>query len=168
MNYQPSGLMPQFHGDWKVKDFNTERQVIVKHAIGDKRVLSTRHVKKTSLEDVIFSMCDYFKPSWNFWNVNKNKNTKIHGNMCKKKCKYNVNMKIASTQHTTLHLHSCQNCTAVDSQRVPLQLTPESGGYHCHRHQPITFSKAASKQPQPDGTLIGHHCPCDLQETIKV
>ena len=64
MNYQPSGLTPRFHGDWKITDFNTERQVVVENPIEDKRVLSTKHVKKASLEDVIFSTCDYFKLSW--------------------------------------------------------------------------------------------------------
>ena len=65
MNYQHNGLTPRFHGDWKIREFNTERQVIVENSLGDKQVLSARHVKKASPEDIILSTCDYFKPSWN-------------------------------------------------------------------------------------------------------
>ena len=61
MNYNSHGLDPKFFGDWK---FNLDRQVVVQNPVGDFRTLSMRHVKRAMHEDIIFSMCDLFKPSW--------------------------------------------------------------------------------------------------------
>ena len=62
-NHYAHGLDPKFHGDWKIVDFNSDRQVVIQNNIGDRRVMSTRHVKKATFEDTIFSTYDLFKPT---------------------------------------------------------------------------------------------------------
>ena len=64
MNYNSHGLDPKFFGDWKVWKFNSDIQVVVQNPIGDTWVLSTRHVKWVAHDDIIFSACDLFKPTW--------------------------------------------------------------------------------------------------------
>ena len=65
MKYNSHGLDPKFFGDWKIWKFNSDRQVIVQNPVGDLRILSTQHVKWIMCDEVIFSMCNLFKPSWN-------------------------------------------------------------------------------------------------------
>ena len=65
MNYNSHGLNSKFFGDWTVWKFNSDRQVIVQNPVGDFRTLSTRHVKRIMSDEIIFSTCDLFKPSWN-------------------------------------------------------------------------------------------------------
>ena len=65
MNYNSHSLNPKFFGDWKIWKFDSDRQVVVKNLVGDLRTLSTRHVKWITSDEVIFSTCDLFKPSWN-------------------------------------------------------------------------------------------------------
>ena len=45
MNYNSHGLDPKFFGDWKIRKFNSDRQVVVQNPVRDFRTLSTRHVK---------------------------------------------------------------------------------------------------------------------------
>ena len=63
-NHHNHGLEPKFHGDWKVVDFNSDRQVVIQNNVGDHRVMSTRHVKKATFDDTVFSTNDLFKPTW--------------------------------------------------------------------------------------------------------
>ena len=63
-NHHNHRLEPKFHGDWKVVDFNSDRQVVVQNNAGDRRVMSTRHVKKATFNDMVFSTLDLFKPTW--------------------------------------------------------------------------------------------------------
>ena len=63
-NHHNHGLETKFHGDWKIVDFNLDRQVVVQNCAGDRRVMSTRHVKKAMFDDTIFSTLDLFKPTW--------------------------------------------------------------------------------------------------------
>ena len=63
-NHHNHGLDPKFHGDWKIVDFNSDRQVVIQNSVGDHRVMSTRHVKKATFDDMIFSTLDLFKPTW--------------------------------------------------------------------------------------------------------
>ena len=65
MNINSHGLDPKFFRDWKIWKFNSDQQVVVQNLVGDLRTLSTRHVKWITSDEVIFSMCDLFKPSWN-------------------------------------------------------------------------------------------------------
>ena len=65
MNYNSHGLDPKFFGDWKISKFNPDQQVVVQNPVRDLRTLSTWHVKWITCKEVIFSMCDLFKPSWN-------------------------------------------------------------------------------------------------------
>ena len=64
MNYNSHGLNSKFFGDWKIWKFNSDSQVVVQNPVGDFRTLSTRHVKWVTHDDIIFSICDLFKPSW--------------------------------------------------------------------------------------------------------
>ena len=63
-NHYAHGLNPKFFGDWKIVHFRSDRQVVIQNNAGDHRVMSTRHVKKATFKDIIFSTCDLFKPSW--------------------------------------------------------------------------------------------------------
>ena len=64
MNYNSHGLDLKFFGDWKIWKFNFDRQVIVQNQVGDFRILSTRHMKRVTHDDIICSTCDLLKPSW--------------------------------------------------------------------------------------------------------
>ena len=44
-------------------DFNSDRQVVIQNNVGDRRVMSTRHVKKATFNDTVFSTNDLFKPT---------------------------------------------------------------------------------------------------------
>ena len=63
-NHHNHGLESKFHGDWKIVDFNSDRQVVVQNSAGDHRVMSTRHIKKATFDDMIFSTLDLFKQTW--------------------------------------------------------------------------------------------------------
>ena len=63
-NHHNHGLEPKFHGDWKIVDFNSDRQVVVQNNAGDCRVMSMRHIKKATFNDMVFSTLDLFKPTW--------------------------------------------------------------------------------------------------------
>ena len=63
-NHYTHGLEPKFHGNWKIVDFNSDRQVVIQINIGDCRVMSTRHVKKATFKDTVFLTNDLFKPTW--------------------------------------------------------------------------------------------------------
>ena len=65
MNYNSHGLDPKFFGDWKIWKFNSDQQVVVQNPVRDLRTLSILHVKWIMCDEVIFSTCDLFKPSWN-------------------------------------------------------------------------------------------------------
>ena len=65
MNYNSHGLNQKFFGDWKVWKFISDRQVVIQNTVGDLRTLSTRHVKQITSDEIMFSTCDLFKPSWN-------------------------------------------------------------------------------------------------------
>ena len=64
MNYNSHGLDPKFFGDWKIWKFSSDRQVIVQNRVGDFRTLSTRHSRRVTHDDIIFSTCDLLKLSW--------------------------------------------------------------------------------------------------------
>ena len=64
MIYNSHGLDPKFFSDWKIWKFNSDRQVIVQNPVGDFITLSTRHVKRVTHDDIIFSTCDLLKLSW--------------------------------------------------------------------------------------------------------
>ena len=63
-NHYNHGLEPKFHGDWKIVDFNSDRQVVIQNNVGDCRVMSTRYIKKATFKDTVFSTNDLFKPTW--------------------------------------------------------------------------------------------------------
>ena len=63
MNYNSHGLDPKFFGDWKIWKCNSDWQIVVQNPVGDLRTLSTWHVKQITSDEVIFLMCDLFKPS---------------------------------------------------------------------------------------------------------
>ena len=63
-NHHNHGLEPKFHSDWRVVDFNSDRQVVVPNNAGDCRIMSTRHVKKATFYDTVFSTLNLFKPTW--------------------------------------------------------------------------------------------------------
>ena len=63
-NHHNHRLEPKFHSDWKVVGFNLDRQVAIQNNMGDCRVMSTRHIKKATFDDMVFSMNDLFKPTW--------------------------------------------------------------------------------------------------------
>ena len=62
-NHHTYGLDPKIFGDCKIVDFRSDRQVVIQNNVGDRRVMSTRQVKKATFKDVIFSTCDLFKPA---------------------------------------------------------------------------------------------------------
>ena len=63
MNNKAYGLQPRFYGDWKIKKFNMDQQVIVINSIGEYWMLSTCHVKKVTNDKIIFIL-HYSIPRW--------------------------------------------------------------------------------------------------------
>ena len=59
MNYHTHSLDPRFYVIGKSQSSTPNGKSLWKPQL----VLSTRHIKKASFEDIIFSTCDFFKPS---------------------------------------------------------------------------------------------------------